>query len=99
LKGLNPAGDHAIKEIWEDGLASKVTVLLDSMKVNWTSLDIVSFRTVEDFSRPPPTLWIGVHPSSLSGTDGVVVVYKCRDLLFEYGIIDVNVEIRESVVT
>ena len=99
LHGLGTDGDHPIKQIWEAGLASKVQGLLNSTKVKWTSLDIVSFENREDFPRPPPTLWIGVLPASLSGTDGVVVAYKCRDLLFEYGITDVNVEIRESVFT
>ncbi|KAF8325423.1 uncharacterized protein EI90DRAFT_3019067 [Cantharellus anzutake] len=45
------------------------------------------------------TIWIGVVPASLSGNDGVVVVSKCRELLEEYNIADVDVEIRESVVT
>lgn len=36
-------------------------------------------------------------PGSLSGDDGVVVASKCRELLAEHGITDV--EIRESVVT
>jgi hypothetical protein len=96
LCGTN--GYHAIEQIWEYGLASKVRCLLDSMKVKWTSLEIVGFANVEDFSGPPPTLWIGVHSASLSGTDGVVTAYKCRDLLVENGITDVDVEIRESVV-
>jgi hypothetical protein len=38
-------------------------------------------------------------PASLSGHDGVVVAFKCRELLVEYDIADVNVEIRESVVS
>jgi hypothetical protein len=98
FKALLPVGVHAIEEVWEDGLASKVQDLLDSMKVNCTSIDIVRIKNVEDPSGPV-TLWIGVLPASLSGADGVVVVHKCRDLLVEYAITDVNVEIRESVVT
>jgi len=88
--------DHAISEIWEDGLASEVQDLLNSMTVQWTSLDVIGFKNIEHFSGPPPTLWIGVHSASLSGTDGVVVAYKCRDVLVECGITDVDVEIRES---
>lgn len=38
-------------------------------------------------------------PASLSGHDGVVVAFKCRELLLEYDIADVDVEIRESVVS
>ena len=98
LKELFPVGRHKINGIWQDCLASKVRDALDSMKVNWTSLDIVRMKNAEDPSGPV-TLWIGVFPASLSGADGVVAAYKCRDVLVEYGITDVNIEIRESVVT
>ena len=37
-------------------------------------------------------------PASLSGADGVIVASKCRELLVENGITDVDVEIRESIV-
>ena len=38
-------------------------------------------------------------PASLSGHDGVVVAFKCRELFVEYDIADVNVEIHELVVS
>jgi hypothetical protein len=38
-------------------------------------------------------------PKSLSGDVGSVVASQCQDLLLGYGIADVDVEIRESVVT
>ncbi|KAK0225014.1 hypothetical protein EDD85DRAFT_980166 [Armillaria nabsnona] len=98
LKELCAVGNHAFKEAWEGNLALKLHALLDSMKVKWTSTDVVRIRNVGE-SSAPVILWIGVIPASLSGNDGVVVASKCRELLVEYDIADVDVEIRESVVT
>ncbi|PBK83108.1 hypothetical protein ARMGADRAFT_679182 [Armillaria gallica] len=98
LKELCAVGNHALKEAWEGNLALKLHALLDSMKVQWTSTDVVRIRNVGE-SSAPVILWIGVMPASLSCDDGVVVASKCRELLVEYNIADVDVEIRESVVT
>src|SRR5579863_1305445 len=95
---LRPVGNHTLKEVWEDNLALKIHALLDSMKVKWTSTDIVRIGNAEE-SSAPVILWIGVMHASLSGNDGAVVASKCREILVQYDIADVNVEIRESVVT
>ncbi|KAK7447031.1 hypothetical protein VKT23_014244 [Stygiomarasmius scandens] len=100
IRELRPVGNHALKlqEVWEDNLAFKLHTLLDSMKVKWTSTDVVRIGNADE-SFAPVVLWIGVIPASLSGDDGVVVAFKCQGLLREYDITDVEVEIRESVVT
>ncbi|KAF8957089.1 hypothetical protein BDZ97DRAFT_1670470 [Flammula alnicola] len=100
-KELRPVGNHAaLKAVWEDDLAPKLHALLQSMKVKWTSTDVVRIANAGEPSAPAPVvLWIGVIPGSLKGDDGVGVAAKCRELLGEYGIADVDVEIRESVVT
>ncbi|KAK7447030.1 hypothetical protein VKT23_014243 [Stygiomarasmius scandens] len=100
IRELRPVGNHALKlhEVWEDNLAFKLHALLDSMQVKWTSTDVVRIGNVDE-SFAPVVLWIGVMPTSLSGDDGVVVAFKCQELLGEYDITDVEVEIRESVVT
>jgi len=97
-KELRAAGNHALKNIWEDNLALKIHAVLDLMKVKWTSTDVVRIKPVDE-SFAPVVLWIGVIPGSLSGDDGVVVAFKCRETLRENDITDVEVEIRESVVT
>ncbi|KAF9782172.1 hypothetical protein BJ322DRAFT_1127031 [Thelephora terrestris] len=99
-KELGPVGRHAIREVWEDGLGSKICALLDSMKVEWTSIDIVRIGYDEEYTThtAPVVIWIGVTPASLSGNDGVAVVVKCQEVLEEYNLTDVDVEIRESVV-
>lgn len=100
LKELRPVGYHAIKDVWEDNLAIKLYTLLDSMGVKWTSIDVVRIVNAGAPSNSAPVIiWIGVAPESLSGDDGVVVAHKFRELLVESDIVDVEVEIRESVVT
>ena len=96
-KELRAAGNHVLREVWEDNLALKVHALLDSMRVEWTSTEVVRIGNTGE-SSAPIILWIGVMPASLSGDDGVIVVSKCLDLLREKNITDVEVEIRESVV-
>ncbi|TDL18687.1 hypothetical protein BD410DRAFT_793077 [Rickenella mellea] len=100
-KGLRPVGSHAprLKEVWggEDSLGRKVYAFLDSKNVKWTSMDIVRIGYEGEYYAPV-VLWIGVNPESLSGEEGVEVVIKCREILEEFGITDVEVEIRESVV-
>jgi len=66
------------------------------MEVKWTSIDIVRIGNAGDSSV---ILWIGVMPASLSHHGGFDVASKCRELLVKDNITDVDVEIRESVVT
>ncbi|KAJ7028544.1 hypothetical protein C8F04DRAFT_894859, partial [Mycena alexandri] len=80
---VGPVGSHAIMEVWEDSLALKIH---DSLDVQWTSADVVRIGTLKDL-----VLWIDVVPESLSGDKGVVVASKCREILFQYVITDVDV--------
>ena len=100
-KELRPVGKHAVSAVWEDNLALRLHALLDSMQVKWTSTDIVRIGIPKDKPEDtfPVILWIGVMPKSLSGEVGSDVASQCQDLLLGYGITDVDVEIRESVVT
>ncbi|KDQ10371.1 hypothetical protein BOTBODRAFT_36267 [Botryobasidium botryosum FD-172 SS1] len=98
LKSLHPVGNAPeLKEAMGGSLSPKLQALLDSMGVEWTSIDVLRIGCAEEYDAPT-ILWIGVTPASLSGHDGVGVVLKCQELLKEYDITDVEVEIRESVV-
>ena len=84
-----------LKELRAVGnLALKVPAVLIDMKVIWTITDVVRIGYAEEFSAPV-ILWIGVMPGSLSGDDGIVVASKCKRLLEDHEIVDV--EICESV--
>jgi hypothetical protein len=96
VKMLRPVGEHKIVELWEAGLADQVIDRLTAMKVEWTSLDVVRIGTVGESSAPPIILWIGVVPESLSGENGHAVALDARKVLYDKGIEDIEVEIRES---
>ncbi|KAJ6463459.1 hypothetical protein C8R45DRAFT_520868 [Mycena sanguinolenta] len=100
---LRIVGKHTIQDVWEDDLACKVHSILDTNQTDWTSTDVVRIAYLPDqsgFTTPPDNddvvLWIGVDPGSLSYEDGIVVALQCKQLLLDYGLEDVNVEIRES---
>ncbi|KDQ10892.1 hypothetical protein BOTBODRAFT_46776 [Botryobasidium botryosum FD-172 SS1] len=99
LKEIYPSGNQGLKfrEAWEGGLFPKVYALLESMEVGCKNTDIVRIGKLT--TKPyyaPVVLWIRVKCASLSGHDRVVVVCKCRELLAEHDITDVEDEIRES---
>ncbi|KAJ1301764.1 hypothetical protein OPQ81_008993 [Rhizoctonia solani] len=98
IKELRTVGNHALLKVWEDKLALDIHKVLDMMEVNWTSTDVVRIGKAGE-SLPPVVLWIGVVPGSLSTNDGFIVASQCRECLEAFNITDVEVEIRESVVT
>jgi hypothetical protein len=97
-KELKVVGNHALNNIWENTLAPLVLALLESEGVKWTSVDVVRIGNAGEASAPV-ILWIGVIPTSLSHIDGLHVALKCKELLQKNDIVDVDVELRESVVT
>jgi hypothetical protein len=97
LKELRILSNHDIQDIdvWEDDLASKVHAILGGKGVDWTSTDVVRIGYVEE-STSNVILWIGVKPGSLSYDDGIDVAPRCKGLLLDHGIDDVDVELPES---
>ena len=66
--------------------------------MKWTSTDVARIGFVGE-SVAPILVWIGVKPNTLSGEVGLAVAKECKQLLVASEILDVEVEIRESVVT
>ncbi len=94
---LNPAFHHKLNAAWEDKVApKKVSACLDKMGVKWSSIDIVRIGEA-GISSGPVVLWIGVNPKSLSIEDANAAVFACLDVLQEFDITDVDVEIRETI--
>jgi hypothetical protein len=52
LKELRPVGNHPLREVWEDNLALKLHALLDSMKVDWTSTEVVRIGKLGEVFAP-----------------------------------------------
>jgi len=98
VKELRVAGNHKIKDIWEGDVALKVHTILDENEVNWTSTDVVRFGYVNEPSGNV-TLWIGVYPNSLTYEVGINVAFQLKHVLSDHGITDMDVEIRESVLS
>jgi hypothetical protein len=97
-KELRPIGNHPLKAVWEDKLAPPIHDILESKGVKWTSIDILRIG-VDEERFAPTVVWIGVMPGSLSGEDGLAAAKECKQILVANEILDVEVEIRESVVT
>ncbi|KAH9017748.1 hypothetical protein EDB83DRAFT_183145 [Lactarius deliciosus] len=95
---LRVVGEHEISDIWEDDLALKVHAILHAKGVDWTSADVVRIRYIDDDDDPSGdvVLWIGVKPDTLSYEVGIDVALQCKVILLDYGINDVEVEIRQS---
>ncbi|RPB02767.1 hypothetical protein L873DRAFT_1841621 [Choiromyces venosus 120613-1] len=78
-------GNHPLKAVWEDNLAFRIHDILKSKGVEWTSTDVARIGFVGESVTPVP-IWIGVKPNTLSPGDA-------------NKILDVEVEIRESIMT
>jgi len=96
-KQLGVVGKHKLNTVWEDSVAPKVFACLDEMGVNWTSINVVRIGAIGGYFDPV-VLWIRVEPSTLSGKDGNAAAFRCLDILKEFGITDVDVEIHEPVI-
>jgi hypothetical protein len=104
VKELRIPGDHDLFKVWEDNLAFKVHAILDQNDVDWSSTEIVRIGYVDEPSvLGNVILWIGVwRPDARRGSTplsydvAIDVALKCKKLLEQYGIMDIDVELRES---
>ncbi|PWW72935.1 hypothetical protein C7212DRAFT_359997 [Tuber magnatum] len=97
-KELRPVGSHPLTAIWEDNLALEIHNILEWRSIQWTSTDVVRIGIAGE-SVAPVIIWIGVKPNTLSGEDGFGVAQECKQLLVMNQILDVEIEIRESIIT
>ncbi|KAF8885889.1 hypothetical protein CPB84DRAFT_1850262 [Gymnopilus junonius] len=86
-----------LMELWEDNIAFKVHDILNQNQVNWSSTDIVRIA-YDDWIHGDNILWIGVwsSPTRLSYEVGIKVAQQCQRLLYDHGITNFEVELRES---
>ncbi|KAL0069091.1 hypothetical protein AAF712_003777 [Marasmius tenuissimus] len=101
-KELRIVGDHPVVTIWapegRDGLSLQVMEILNSKRVQWTALDVIRIAKVGEPSAPV-IVWIGILPQSLSPPNGLDVALECKQVLVRNSITDVDVEIRETLVS
>ena len=97
-KELRPVFNERISEVW-DNMGTQIYKHLDSLGVQWTTIDVVRFAE-PDQPPGPIVLWIGVKPQSLSYSDAQVAAKGCQKILDEFHItpdIEVEVAFRESL--
>ncbi|KAI0290308.1 hypothetical protein BC826DRAFT_1106543 [Russula brevipes] len=107
LRELRFPGEHKIHEIWEDNLAFKVHAIRDQAGVDWSSTEIVRIGDAGNTRDGGDlTLWIGVwdwrirrRPAPLAYDVAIDAAFKCKALLLEHGIEDVDVEMRDPPTT
>ena len=92
-----PVCVHAITPVWRQ-LGERIYKHFDSIDLKWTSIDPVRFA--EAGKEPGPLfLWVGVMPETLSHKDAKAAAVRCKEILAEYEIVDVEIAFRESVFT
>jgi len=80
---------HAISSVRHE-LGEKIYKFLDSIGLKWTSIDPVRFAEAE--KEPGPLfLWVGVLPGTLSPDHVKGAAVRCKELLMEYAITDVEI--------
>ena len=93
--------NHPLHAVWPSPASDKVIAYLDERQVRWTSIDVVRIGVADPDVWPPPAtvvLWIGVRPGSLGADDARTAAFGCLDLLRGFGVDEVEVELRQSIV-
>src|SRR5713101_5347039 len=69
LKELKVLGNHPLASVWDSGLAAGLRRGLNTMCVNWTSIEALRIVEVGE-SSGLATIWIGVEFGALSFKEG-----------------------------
>ena len=81
-------------------MGPQIRDLVKAQRIAWTSIDVVRFITDGDEDkkiRGPVVIWVGFRLDSLEGEDAYHSSKEILHLLESYGIVDVDVEYRESI--
>lgn len=88
---------------WRTDFRSKVLELLESQQIQFSSVDFVRFRWLEQDGKSPrktvtsrPTIWVGVLPDTTTGDAAFDSAQGILQLVKEYDIDDIDVAYRES---
>ncbi|KAH9946677.1 hypothetical protein B0H21DRAFT_822592 [Amylocystis lapponica] len=91
LKQLGAVFNHKLSTVWEDVLP-KILACLDGIGIKRTSVDLVRIGLVGEYPASV-VLWIGAKLKILAREDANKAAFGCLE---EFGIGDVDVELRES---
>ncbi|RSL58731.1 hypothetical protein CEP54_007621 [Fusarium duplospermum] len=106
-KTLDPVGqDHPIVAPWNDAAGPLRRDILEALEsLQWVAIDILrigyqSVRgTLDESPSNPVTVLVSVVPGSTSWIAGAAIVLRCREILRRHGIHDVEVEMKESIIS
>jgi len=100
LKELRCLGDHLLASSWDSGLAYKLCHALNTMSVDWTSLDLVHIPKVEESSTYSLVIILfEVKPRTLPFERGSQVAINCHKLInCSIGISKYHIEICKSCI-
>ncbi|KAF9485641.1 hypothetical protein BDN70DRAFT_870939 [Pholiota conissans] len=97
-----PICNHKIVSVWHER-GQRIYKFFDSIGLKWTTIDVVRFILVEplkETGKPGSLfLWVGVIPQSLSKRDAGAAAVRCKEILADYEISNVEIAFRESVFT
>ena len=92
-----PICNHPIRDVWPK-LGELVYTFLDSLHVEWSTIDPVRFAE-EGGEAGPLYLWVGVVPRSLSFEGAKAAADGCKKILTDAHFPDIEIAFRESVFT
>ncbi|RSL74978.1 hypothetical protein CEP51_011297 [Fusarium floridanum] len=105
-KTLDPVGQHPIVALWNDSAGPLRRDILDALEnIQWVAIDILRLGyqrvkdTMDESPINPVTVLVSVEPGSTTWSTGVEVVLRCRRILRQHGIQDVQVEMKESTIS
>ncbi|WWD04257.1 hypothetical protein V865_002325 [Kwoniella europaea PYCC6329] len=90
---------HPITAIWDIPLGEELLQTLDRILPTANSIDVLKVCYEFEVESANPVIWIGVTPNTATSTIAKGVVKSCIALLEKYGMLDVQVEIKESTVS
>ncbi|KAG7411021.1 hypothetical protein Forpe1208_v009817 [Fusarium oxysporum f. sp. rapae] len=98
-----PSTCHAIRGPWNDPQSSLRRQIIESLgDMSWFDIDILrfgyaeSYEALEDRSTCPVTILISVKVGSTTFEQGHAAVLKCKRILDEFDLSDVEVGIQEA---
>lgn len=97
-KIIRTTGYHKLQGLWEETIAPQMHMIMEADGISWTSTDVVRIGYATE-TAAQMVVWIGVMPKTLSREHGHTIAVECKKILFQYKINDVEVEIRETMVT
>lgn len=97
LREARPICQHPIQDVWPM-LGKRIYELLDSLGVQWSTIDPVRFAE-EGKEAGPLYLWVGVAPRSLSFEHARAAADGCKEILSNAHFPDAEVAFRESIFT